>query len=121
MQFGKSTIKRVETVKYLGVELNEHLDWKYHIENLSKSLVKIASTFKFLRKKVHESCKKLLYYAYVHSKITYGIEIYGNSRIVRKIQVMQNRALKILYEKRLVDKYEYITQRVRIVKSRRYL
>ena len=45
--------------------------------------------------------KKQLYYSFVYSRIAYGIEVYGscNSTLLTKIQVMQNKLLKILYNR----------------------
>ncbi len=42
-----------------------------------------------------------MYYAYCFSRISYGIEVYGASSksYLRKIQVIQNRILKTLYNK----------------------
>lgn len=101
LTFGDACITRVETVKYLGMQINEKLSWNVHIENLLGKLVKTASTFKFLRNHVPNNCKKQLYYSYVYSKIVYGIEIYGitSKTQLNKLQVMQNRLLKILYKK----------------------
>jgi hypothetical protein len=43
----------------------------------------------------------MLYYAYIYSKIQYGIEAYGRATMtsLKKVQTQQNRALKILYNK----------------------
>ena len=50
---------------------------------------------------VPHECKKQLYYAYVYSKIIYGIEVCGNikSYQLNQLQVLQNRISKILYNK----------------------
>ena len=42
-----------------------------------------------------------MYYAYIYSKIQYGIEIYGlaSSSQIKKIQTIQNKSLKILFNK----------------------
>ena len=41
--------------------------------------------------------KHLLYYAYIYSKIKYGIEVYGtaNATQIKKVQVKQNSTLKV--------------------------
>jgi len=49
IKFGKQCIKRVENVRYLGLHINEKLDWKYHVEKLSNRLIKTLGTFKFIR------------------------------------------------------------------------
>ena len=45
--------------------------------------------------------KTQLYYSFVYSRIAYGIKVYGscNSTLLTKIQVMQNKLLKILYNR----------------------
>ena len=43
----------------------------------------------------------MLYYAYIYSKIQYGIEAYGAApaKTLKKIQVKQNRSIKVLFIK----------------------
>ena len=45
--------------------------------------------------------KAALYYAYFYSALQYGIEVYsqGANKNIKKLQVKQNRALKILHNK----------------------
>ena len=37
IKIGKTHIKRVKFVKFLGLLLDEHLSWKYHLSELSKN------------------------------------------------------------------------------------
>jgi len=92
---------RVETVKYLGMYINETLDWKLHVDAIAKSMIRTAGTFKFIRNRVPNQCKTQLYYAYCYSKLLYGIEVYGDLKrsLVDKLQVLQNKVLKILFRK----------------------
>ena len=94
-------IKRVTDVKYLGVFLDEHLSWDKHITYLCNSLAEYQSVFYNFRIMVPEKRKKQLYYSFVYSRIAYGIEEYGscNTMLLAKVQVMQNKLPKILYNK----------------------
>jgi hypothetical protein len=87
IKFGNECIHRVSNVKYLGMTIDERLEWKIHSENLIRKLVRISGTFKFLRNYVPYKCKKQLYYAYVYTTISYGIQVYGNTRkhFIKKI------------------------------------
>ncbi len=40
------TVPRFPSTKYLGVILDENLNWEKHIENLNKSLIKTGNSFK---------------------------------------------------------------------------
>ena len=88
-------------VKYLGVFLDEHLSLEIHITQLCNSLARYFSIFYNIRNMVPVKLKKQLYYSFVYSRIAYGIEVYGscNSTLLTKIQVMQNKLLKILYNR----------------------
>ena len=94
-------IHRVEEAKYLGMYLDDHLNWKMHVKSMCENLTKYASSFKLIKHLVPNHCKKQLYYAFVYSRIKYGIEVYGFSSkgTLKTIQVLQNRILKILYNK----------------------
>jgi len=92
-------ITRSDTVKYLGVVLDSKLKFDQHITHVCKGLVKVISAFKMLKYKVPNECKIQLYNAYCHSKINYGIEIYGTAanKYINRVEVLQKRALKTLF------------------------
>jgi hypothetical protein len=94
-------IRRVPNAKFLGVTLDENLKWDAHIQLLQAYLTKITNAFKIIKNYVPKDKKMLLYYAYIYSRIQYGIEVYGKtaSKHLQKIQINQNRALKVLFNK----------------------
>ncbi len=94
-------IKRIKSAKYLGVILDEDLNWENHIDEMNKSIIKTANSFKIIKHKVPDSTKPVLFQAYIFSKIQYGIEVYGKAlpTIIKKVQTQQNRALKVLFSK----------------------
>ena len=72
-------IEKVDSVKYLGVYLDDKLNWNCHVNHLMEYLVRFTSSFKLIRHYLADSCKTKLYYAYVHSKIIYGLEVFGHT------------------------------------------
>jgi hypothetical protein len=92
-------INRVPNAKFLGITIDEKLKWTEHITQLCQKLVKYASSFKIIKHHVHSKFKKQLFSAHIVSNIKYGIEVYGHTSLqnIRKIQVLQNRILKILF------------------------
>ncbi len=101
IQIEDTVIPKVPSAKYRRVILDENLNWEEHIENLNKLFIKTGNSFKIIKNRVETECKILLYYAYIYSKVQYGIEVYGRATItsLKNVQTQQNRALKILYNK----------------------
>ena len=101
IQLNNTSIHKVQKVKYLGMTIDENLSWEEHVRNLKSSLTKLASSFKIIKHYIPRNCKMNMYYAYAYSKIQYGIEVYGGGGrgTIKQIQILQNRVLKILFNK----------------------
>lgn len=94
-------IARVPVTKYLGMNLDENLNWTHHVEYVINKLVKLRGAFYYLANMIDDESIRQIYYAYVFPHIKYGIEIYGtcNESVMKRLQVEQNKLLKILYKK----------------------
>ena len=57
--------------------------------------------FKIVKNYLNSKHKLSFYFAYTYSRIQYGIELYGSAcqKSLKKIQIKQNRALKVLFNK----------------------
>jgi hypothetical protein len=113
-----TTIKRTSSTKYLGIILDEKLKWDDHIASLQKSLMKTTNSLKIIKHYIPEKNKILLFNAYISSKIQYGIELYGraNSSLLNKIQVRQNRSLKILFNKDFLTPTNLLHNEIHVLK-----
>jgi len=91
----------VENSKYLGIILDEKLDWKEHIIELNKKLTKTVQAFKIVSRYLSNESKYKIFYAYFHSRVQYGSELYctANTNAMKSVQIKQNRALKALFHK----------------------
>jgi len=91
--------KNIDTVKFLGIHLDENLTWKKHISaiatKISRSLYAINRAKKFLP----FTALKLLYLALIQSNIQYGIMAWGNSLHTKQLQLMQKKAIRIICNK----------------------
>ena len=101
--FNNKSINRATNIKYLGITLDEYLNWNNHISSLCKTLKSFFSVFYNIRYYLFlENCKTI-YYTMVYSKIKYGICVYGFTKTVNmsKLQVLQNKLIKVLTGKEL--------------------
>ena len=94
-------IKHADSTKYLGITLDKNLNWEEHIKALNTKLSKTIQALKIIKSKVQNKNKLMLFSAYITSRIQYGIEIYStaNTKLIKSVQTLQNRALKVLFNK----------------------
>ena len=98
--FNDKSIKRASSIKYLGITLDEFLNWNEHVANIIKSLNSLFSVFYNIRRYLTFEHIKVIYYTMVYSRIKYGICAYGFAKKenMDKVQILQNKLLKVLLE-----------------------
>ena len=69
----------VNHVKYLGIYLDNHLSWEYHINQLSKKLSQANGILAKLRHNAPQKTVLLVYHAILYSHRNYGCSIRGLS------------------------------------------
>jgi len=91
----------VECCKYLGILIDSDLKWQDHINNIYNKLIKFTSIFYKTRTKLPEEVLRMIYFAFVHSHLSYGIEVYANTTAnhLSKLNVLNNRILRIVQKK----------------------
>ena len=91
-------ICKTSTIKYLGLTIDDKLTWQAHVHELCSKLVKYTGIFFRIRNHLSYKTAVQMYYTFVYSRISYGIEVYGmaNASTIKPLQIMQNRILKIL-------------------------
>ena len=92
-------IKQVKFTKFLGVTIDENLNWDQHVKNLKRKLYYYISTLSQLRKNIPEHLHKEIYYTLFESHICYAISVYGGASpsTLTQIHKIQKKALRILF------------------------
>ena len=114
----QNEIQRSATVKYLGLNFDEKLDWSTHIKNLSSQLARTSALFYKLRNLTTQETMRLLYYSLIHSKVQYGIVAWGtaNKTFLREIQIRLNYVLKIITSNSIFVPLSPIYKKLNILK-----
>ena len=96
IQTNHMTIGRVKTANYLGLVIDENLYWNAHIDFVCASLVKYFGIFNHIKSFITSRIARQLYFAFIKSRISYGIEVYGHcaDEYLSKLQSLQNKLLK---------------------------
>ena len=69
-------ITKVSSCKYLGVNVDETLQWREHIDHVYKKLIKFTSIFYKVRNVLPFACLRKLYFAFIHPHLLYGVEVF---------------------------------------------
>jgi hypothetical protein len=101
-------IQRVDSTKYLGVILDSNLKWEIHIDNIYNKKKYLIFIFYKLAKIMPTQTLLMLYHAFFHSIISYGLIAWGGAYKgrIRRLQGLQTRIIKIISKNSfLIDKY----------------
>ncbi len=98
LKLGKHNITRKKYVKFLGVLVDEHLSWKYHISELRKKLSRTTGLFFKLRHYIPLSTLLCLYNSLFSSFLNYGIIVWGLTvdTYLDPLFVLQKKVLKCI-------------------------
>ena len=91
-------IGRVSHTKFLGVQIDDKLNWKQHIDYIRKKLSKSSGILKKARKYLPKECLKNLYFTFVYPYFTYCIHVWGKtfSTYLDPIIKVQKRIIRII-------------------------
>lgn len=109
-------LDQVEKTKFLGLVIDENLTWDEHV-NL---VIRKTSSGLYALRRLALSCNietlKSIYYALIHSHISYGICIYGATikRNMDKILIQQKRALRIIFNLKQSESVKHIFSELKI-------
>ena len=92
-------ISQVKTQKYLGIYIDEHLNWKTHIDYINNKLARTIAIVSKLRHFVNIHVLKQIYYALFYPYLSYGIVSWGNTykTSLYKIATKQNKCIKRIF------------------------
>ncbi|XP_075163257.1 uncharacterized protein LOC142235890 [Haematobia irritans] len=92
-------IPEVDTVKYLGINLQNNLGWKTHIQEIRNKIAPGLGILYKYKNKMDEQAKLMIFQSLIQSHLNYLPIIYGYKKNsdLKSLQILQNRALKIVY------------------------
>ena len=98
INFNGIRLTPVDYVKYLGMLIDKHLSWDYHINDLSKKLSRANGILSKLRYNAPVEVCIQVYYALFYSTLIYGCNAWGlaSKKNIETIEVLQRKCIRIL-------------------------
>ena len=85
-----------KSIKYLGIKIDESLNWKQHIHDIAIKLNRVNALLYTIRNFVNTHILRTIYFAIFDAHLNYGNLIWGqNLNAVSRI-VLQKKALRIM-------------------------
>jgi hypothetical protein len=94
INYGTANITSRPDIKFLGLTLDNRLNWKAHIDNIFSKLSRSSYTIRILKQTLSQDILLMTYFAYFHSTMSYGIIFWGNSSYAIKIFKLQKRIIR---------------------------
>ena len=87
-----------KSTKFLGLNIDESLTWKYHVQNINNKISRSLFSIKQARNFLPLHSLKTLYFSLIQPLLTYGILEWGNANtsIIHKTTMMQKRAIRVI-------------------------
>ena len=89
----------VKVIKYLGIKIDENLNFITHMQDLALKLSRSNGMLAKIRHYVNFETLLSIYHAIFSSHLRYACQVWGNSRspMIGRITSLQNKALKIIH------------------------
>ena len=96
-------LKKTNKARFLGVIIDEDLNWEYHLKYLEEKLNSCIITIKRIRKFIPQEHHQKIYESLFVSHLTYGITAWGSAGVskLNKIFNIQKRCVRLLFGNKL--------------------
>ena len=87
-------------IKYLGLILDNKLNWKAHVNELAKKLSRSIGLIAKIRPFCTLNVLRSLYFSLFNSHLSYGLSVWGGSIseiLLSRLKTLQNRTLRIIF------------------------
>ena len=93
-----TSLERVDSIRYLGITIDSHLNFKEHIRHLCARVRKLIYVFKNLRHAADPILLKQIYLVICQSVISYCITCWGGAAktTIKNLEIAQRAILKII-------------------------
>ena len=104
-------------VKYLGVYLDEYLNWATHVNQLCVKLVKANAMLSKIRYFVNETTLRSIYFAIFNSHLSCACTAWGQSIVPsHRICILRRNALQIIFFVKFNDHTTQVFCKIKIIK-----
>ena len=116
LKLGDQILQQVPHTKFLGINIDEHLDWQVQINACRNKISSGIYALNSLKNILPTQQLKSIYYSLVHSHLSYGLVLWGAARkqFLHKLNILQNKALRSISRNHYRDTAQPIYEKFNI-------
>ena len=113
-----TNIERVDDTKFLGVYIDEKLNWKKHISYLSGKVSRGMGILVKARKLITPDALKTLYFSFIYPFFTYCNHVWGKTSAtsLNRLVILQKRCIRILTSSKCYEHTEPLFDKLGLLK-----
>ena len=98
LMFNNEQLERVSHTKFLGLYIDEYLQWNHHISHCAKKISSGLYAINSAKHTLSNENLKILYYSLIHPYLLYGITLWGNTykKYLHKLEILQKKAIRTI-------------------------
>ena len=96
LEVNSQVLSHTDCYKFLGVHIDQNLNWSNHCCVLSKTIYKLSYQVRFLRDFLTLQQRISYYYACVQSRLCYGLCFWGSSPSFNHVFTAQKRVIRVM-------------------------
>jgi len=108
-------IKSSSNTKFLGLIIDDSPSWKAHIDQMMSKLNTGCFVIQTIQAIMSPETLRMVYFAYIHSIMSYGIIFGGNQPYGDKIFKIQKRVIRIITNSRMRDSCRELFKKLEIL------
>ena len=118
IQIDSKTVSRVSVTKFLGIYLDQNMNWKEHIRIKSNQIAKVNGVLCRLKNQLPQDILKTIYNCLILPHINYAITSFGNtnSKEIKRIKILQKKSVRILSNSSFISHADPLFKNLRLLK-----
>jgi hypothetical protein len=103
IKYDQECIPNATEIKFLELTIDDTLSWKEHIEQVINKMCSACYALRNIKHIVPVDILRVIYFAPIHSIISYGIIFAGSSSYANKVFILQKKIIRIIINARPRD------------------
>jgi len=96
IKYDQECITSASEIKFLGLTVDDTLSWKHHIEQALNTMCTACYALRNTKHIAPIDMLRVIYFAHIHSIISYGIIFWGSSSYTNKLFILQKKIIRII-------------------------